>query len=226
LALSGVFSSSTGLLRLNSRRRERSVTMGDTRLEGGVVGMVWGALRGDGRVRRKCGEGASVGAVVDGCGGEVVDFGTNRGVDSAVRGGVMGREVESERMPGEERCSDGTGYGRRKDVHSVQEHDKFMREREVEAMLFLLSPGVIARTMHTIPCIYYLGCRWNYIVHVWCCERCQDKVFVRQSRVAPKVWALRVDTPIDKGNRSVRREYSNHLCKPLLDIRTLFLLVA
>ena len=39
LALRGVFPSSMGLLRLNSRRRERSVTMGATRLEGVVAGV-------------------------------------------------------------------------------------------------------------------------------------------------------------------------------------------
>jgi hypothetical protein len=207
LALKGDFSSSMGLLRLNSRRRERSVTMGDRRLEGGeATRLVRGALGGVGRVRRNCGEGASVGGVgrrwVDGVGVEVVDLGTDRGVDLAVRGGVMGREVESERRPGERRNEGAAvlGYGRRKDVHSVQVHDMFMREEEVEAMLFSLSPSVMTRTVLTMPCIHYSRCRWNYIVHAWCCVRCLDKDFVQSSRLAPKAWALRVDDFIDKGN--------------------------
>ena len=131
-------------------------------------------------MRRNCGEGASVGGVgrscVDGFGVEVVDLGTDRGVDLAVRGGVMGRELESERRPGG-RCNEGAavlGYGRRKDVHSVQGHDMFMRERELDAMLSSLSPSVTIRTMRTMPCIHYSRCRWNYIVHV-CCVCCLDK---------------------------------------------------
>jgi hypothetical protein len=64
LALKGDLSSSMGLLRLKSRRRERSVTMGDRRLEDGeATRSVRGALGGVGRVRRNCGEGASVGGV-------------------------------------------------------------------------------------------------------------------------------------------------------------------
>lgn len=123
-------------------------------------------------MRRNCGEGASVGAVgrscVDGFGVEVVDLGTDRGVDSAVRGGVMGREVGSEKGVV-------LGYGRRKDVHSVQVHDMFTRESEVEAILSSLSPGVMIRTVRTMPCIHYSRCRWHYIVHVWCCIRYLDK---------------------------------------------------
>ena len=101
--------------------------MGATRLEGGVAGVGRGASGGDGRVGRKCGEGASVGAVgrreVDGVGVEVVEVGADRGVDSAVRGGV-----------GSEKGAV-LGYGRRKVVHSVQVHDIFTRGSEVEAIL-------------------------------------------------------------------------------------------
>jgi hypothetical protein len=172
LALKGDLSSSMGLLRLNSRRRERSVTIGDRRLEGdGAARLVRDSLRGVGRVGRNCGEGASVGGVgyrwVDGFGVEVVDLGTDRGIDAAVRGGVMGRQVDSEKRPGERRNEGAAvlGYGRRKDVHSEQVHDMFMREREVEAILFSLSPSVVTRTVRTMPCIYYSRCRWNYIVH-------------------------------------------------------------
>ena len=145
--------------------------MGATRLEGGVAGVGRGASGGDGRVGRKCGEGASVGAVgrreVDGVGVEVVEVGADRGVDSAVRGGVMGK-VGSEKGAV-------LGYGRRKVVHSVQVHDMFTRGSEVEAILSSLSPIVTIRAVRTMPCIHHSRSRWNYIVHVWCCIRCLDK---------------------------------------------------
>jgi hypothetical protein len=90
----------------------------------------------------------------------------------------MGRDVESERRPGERRNEGAAvlGYGRRKDAHSVQVHDIFMREGELEAMLFSLSPSVVTFMVRTMPCSHYLRCRRNYIVHAWCCcVRCLDK---------------------------------------------------